>query len=124
MPPAQQASLDPYMALIVGYRKSGLSLNHIIGCPLDCGYCVRHFWDNFEVKTREAAGAGFNGRERRTTPPAATGILAGPCPDTPVPGRWLYARFRNSVLSGHSAEPGHCAITRHWLRLIVARRRR
>jgi hypothetical protein len=22
------------MALIVGYRKSGLSLNHIIGCPL------------------------------------------------------------------------------------------
>ncbi|MGH3678888.1 MAG: hypothetical protein ACRDT2_00955 [Natronosporangium sp.] len=43
--------LDPYMALVVGYRKSGLSLNHIIGCPLDCGYCVRHFWGNFEVKT-------------------------------------------------------------------------
>jgi DNA repair photolyase len=51
MPPGQQAALDPYMALIVGYRKSGLSLNHIIGCPLDCGYCVRHFWGNFEVKT-------------------------------------------------------------------------
>ena len=51
MPAAQQAALDPYMALIVGYRKSGLSLNHIIGCPLDCGYCVRHFWGNFEVKT-------------------------------------------------------------------------
>lgn len=47
---AARASLDPYMALIVGYRKSGLSLNHIIGCPLDCGYCVRHFWGNFEVK--------------------------------------------------------------------------
>jgi DNA repair photolyase len=42
--------LDPYMAQIVGYRKSGLSLNHIIGCPLDCGYCVRHFWGNFDVK--------------------------------------------------------------------------
>lgn len=51
MPEDQQQALDPYMALIVGYRKSGLSLNHIIGCPLDCGYCVRHFWGNFEVKT-------------------------------------------------------------------------
>ncbi|WP_309227473.1 radical SAM protein [Micromonospora thermarum] len=45
-----KAALDPYMAQIVGYRKSGLSLNHIIGCPLDCAYCVRHFWGNFEVK--------------------------------------------------------------------------
>jgi DNA repair photolyase len=46
----KQAGLDPYMAQMVGYRKSGLSLNHIIGCPLDCGYCVRHFWGNFDVK--------------------------------------------------------------------------
>jgi DNA repair photolyase len=51
MPAAQQSGLDPYMAQIVTYRKSGLSLNHVIGCPLDCGYCVRHFWGNFEVKT-------------------------------------------------------------------------
>ena len=51
MPADRQAGLDPYMAQIVGYRKSGLSLNHIIGCPLDCGYCVRHFWGNFDVKT-------------------------------------------------------------------------
>ncbi|WP_033345446.1 radical SAM protein [Catenuloplanes japonicus] len=51
MPVGQQAQLDEYMATIVGYRKSGLSLNHIIGCPLDCGYCVRHFWGNFDVKT-------------------------------------------------------------------------
>ncbi|MDM4721381.1 hypothetical protein QTQ03_17885 [Micromonospora sp. WMMA1363] len=50
MPADQQADLDPYMAQVVGYRKSGLSLNHIIGCPLECGYCVRHFWGNFEVK--------------------------------------------------------------------------
>jgi DNA repair photolyase len=50
MTDAAKATLDPYMSLIVGYRKSGLSLNHIIGCPLDCGYCVRHFWGNFEVK--------------------------------------------------------------------------
>ena len=51
MPETEQAGLDPYMATIVGYRKSGLSLNHIIGCPLDCGYCVRHFWGNFDDKT-------------------------------------------------------------------------
>jgi DNA repair photolyase len=47
----QVASLDPYMAQIITYRKSGLSLNHIIGCPLNCGYCVRHFWGDFEHKT-------------------------------------------------------------------------
>jgi DNA repair photolyase len=51
MPADQRAALDPYMAQIITYRKSGLSLNHIIGCPLDCGYCVRHFWGDFEHKT-------------------------------------------------------------------------
>jgi DNA repair photolyase len=51
MPQEQQAGLDPYMAQIITNRKSGLSLNHIIGCPLDCGYCVRHFWGNFDQKT-------------------------------------------------------------------------
>jgi DNA repair photolyase len=51
MPASQQAGLDPYMAQVITYRKSGLSLNHVIGCPLDCGYCVRHFWGNFDVKT-------------------------------------------------------------------------
>lgn len=33
---------------VVEYRKSGLSLNHIQGCPLGCAYCVRHtygLWD-------------------------------------------------------------------------------
>jgi len=30
------------LARVVSYRKSGLSLNHIVGCPLDCAYCVRH----------------------------------------------------------------------------------
>lgn len=40
------ASLREY----IDYRKSGLSLNHIVGCPLDCGYCVRHLFDNFSMK--------------------------------------------------------------------------
>jgi DNA repair photolyase len=35
---------------VIDYRKSGLSLNHIVGCPLDCAYCVRHLFDNFEMK--------------------------------------------------------------------------
>src|SRR5471032_3241198 len=38
----------------IEYRKSGLSLNHIIGCPLDCGYCVRHLFENFNQKTPRA----------------------------------------------------------------------
>ncbi|MHB1612339.1 MAG: hypothetical protein ACYCT0_11695 [Sulfobacillus sp.] len=44
-------SLNPYMREYLSYRKSGLSLNHIIGCPINCGYCVRHFWGNFDDKT-------------------------------------------------------------------------
>lgn len=34
---------------VIEYRKSGLSLNHIQGCPLDCAYCIRHtygLWDH------------------------------------------------------------------------------
>jgi hypothetical protein len=33
---------------VIENRKSGLSLNHIQGCPLDCAYCIRHtygLWD-------------------------------------------------------------------------------
>ncbi|MFJ2868264.1 radical SAM protein [Kitasatospora sp. NPDC087314] len=47
----QIASLKPELAEVIEYRKSGLSLNHLVGCPLDCGYCVRHLFDNFELKT-------------------------------------------------------------------------
>lgn len=36
---------------IINYRHTGLSLNHILGCPLNCAYCVRHFWNNFNCKT-------------------------------------------------------------------------
>lgn len=35
---------------VVEYRKSGLSLNHVVGCPLDCGYCVRHLFGNYDMK--------------------------------------------------------------------------
>lgn len=47
----QIAGMKPALTDVIEYRKSGLSLNHIVGCPLDCGYCVRHLFDNFELKT-------------------------------------------------------------------------
>ncbi|MER5627885.1 hypothetical protein ABT061_43365 [Streptosporangium sp. NPDC002544] len=51
---AQIADLRPELADVIEYRKSGLSLNHVVGCPLDCGYCVRHLFANFEMKTPHA----------------------------------------------------------------------
>lgn len=50
----QIAGLRPELAEVIEYRKSGLSLNHIVGCPLDCGYCIRHTFDNFEMKVPRA----------------------------------------------------------------------
>src|SRR5689334_14113646 len=50
MPPEDQARLAPYIAQITGNRKSGLSLNHIVASTPNCGYCVRHFWGNFDMK--------------------------------------------------------------------------
>ncbi|MFI9755792.1 nucleoside-diphosphate kinase [Streptomyces collinus] len=50
----QQATLEPGLADPIEYRKSGLSLNHVIGCPLDCGYCIRHVFSNFEMKVPRA----------------------------------------------------------------------
>jgi DNA repair photolyase len=38
---------------VVEYRKSGLSLNHIQGCPLGCAYCIRHtygLWDQLQPR--------------------------------------------------------------------------
>lgn len=43
-------SLPEILREVVDYRKSGLSLNHVVGCPLDCGYCVRHLFDNYDMK--------------------------------------------------------------------------
>lgn len=46
--PGQVARLPERAREVVEYRKSGLSLNHIQGCPLDCSYCIRHtygIWD-------------------------------------------------------------------------------
>lgn len=50
----QLALVNPSLRDPVEYRKSGLSLNHIVGCPLDCSYCVRHLFGNFEQRTPQA----------------------------------------------------------------------
>ena len=39
---------------IVEYRKSGLSLNHIQGCPLDCAYCIRHTYGLWDARVPRA----------------------------------------------------------------------
>ena len=39
---------------VVEYRKSGLSLNHIQGCPLDCAYCIRHTYGLWDHRTPRA----------------------------------------------------------------------
>lgn len=48
--PSAPASLPATLKDVIEYRKSGLSLNHVVGCPLDCGYCVRHLFDNYDMK--------------------------------------------------------------------------
>lgn len=50
----QRVAVLPELLEPIEYRKSGLSLNHIIGCPLDCAYCVRHLFNNFEMKVPSA----------------------------------------------------------------------
>lgn len=50
----QRAAMRPELREVIEYRKSGLSVNWIIGCPLDCGYCVRHLFGNYGMKTPRA----------------------------------------------------------------------
>ena len=47
---AAPQGLPEILQNVVEYRKSGLSLNHVVGCPLDCGYSVRHLFKNFDMK--------------------------------------------------------------------------
>ena len=39
---------------VVEYRKSGLSLNHIQGCPADCAYCIRHTYGIWDMRQPRA----------------------------------------------------------------------
>lgn len=42
LPAKAVAALPERAREVVEYRKSGLSLNHVQGCPLGCVYCIRH----------------------------------------------------------------------------------
>jgi DNA repair photolyase len=48
---AEASGLGLGLREVVEYRKSGLSLNHVAGCPLDCAYCIRHEYGNWAMKT-------------------------------------------------------------------------
>jgi DNA repair photolyase len=50
----ERARVAPALLNPIENRKSGLSLNHVIGCPLDCAYCVRHLFANFQMKKPHA----------------------------------------------------------------------
>jgi len=34
----EKRNLNPYALKIIDYRRTGISLNHIIGCPINCAY--------------------------------------------------------------------------------------
>ena len=67
--PVQRALTNPSLLDPVENRKSGLSLNHIIGCPLDCAYCVRHLFGNFQMKVPHALLTDEEAVARLTTHP-------------------------------------------------------
>ncbi|MFE3444322.1 radical SAM protein [Nocardia sp. NPDC059180] len=52
--PAQVDALPVRAREVVEYRKSGLSLNHIQGCPLDCAYCIRHTYGVWDMRQPRA----------------------------------------------------------------------
>jgi DNA repair photolyase len=49
---------------VVENRKSGLSLNHIQGCPLDCAYCIRHTYDLWDQRQPRALMSDAEAAER------------------------------------------------------------
>lgn len=52
---ADRVALLPARARqVVEYRKSGLSLNHVQGCPLGCAYCIRHTYGLWDAQTPTA----------------------------------------------------------------------
>ncbi len=51
---AQIDQLPERARVVVEYRKSGLSLNHVQGCPLDCAYCIRHTYDLWDQRQPRA----------------------------------------------------------------------
>ena len=55
----ERLRLRPELLEVVEYRKSGLSLNWIIGCPLNCGYCVRTISPSLASAWQESTKPGL-----------------------------------------------------------------
>ena len=70
--PREREATDPSLLDPVENRKSGLSLNHIIGCPLNCAYCVRHLFGNFDMKMPKAIMSDEDAVARLTQHPYFT----------------------------------------------------
>ncbi|MCW2898879.1 MAG: radical protein [Streptosporangiaceae bacterium] len=51
LPADAVAALPERAREVVEYRKSGLSLNHVQGCPLGCAYCIRHTYGLWDADT-------------------------------------------------------------------------
>jgi DNA repair photolyase len=54
LPAVDVAALPERAREVVEYRKSGLSLNHVQGCPLGCAYCIRHTYGLWDANTPAA----------------------------------------------------------------------
>lgn len=65
----QRSQLRTELLDVIEYRKSGLSVNWIVGCPLDCTYCIRHTFDNYEMKVPRALMREDEAVERLVTHP-------------------------------------------------------
>jgi len=133
---ADRADVRTELLDVVEYRKSGLSVNWIVGCPLDCGYCVRHLFDNFEMKVpravmREPEAADLLLRHRFFQPHVTPIQLLNRATDPMLPSvkPHTYEMLRildeqgltNHVLliSRWRVEPGDCAILNSFTNLKI-----
>jgi DNA repair photolyase len=65
----QIAALPERAREVVEYRKSGLSLNHVQGCPLACAYCIRHTYGVWDMDQPRALCSDREAVERLVTHP-------------------------------------------------------
>lgn len=111
---ADRAAANGALLEVVEYRESGLSLNWIAGCPLDCGYCVRHLFANFTMKTPHALTGDRAALSARGQP-----LTSGSLPRFPgcqrrfywaherldIDSRLTYTPGRERWSTGYSAQP-------------------
>jgi DNA repair photolyase len=67
LPAEAVAALPDRARQIVEYRKSGLSLNHVQGCPLDCAYCIRHTYGLWDARQPRALTTDADAVEQLVT---------------------------------------------------------